>query len=199
MEMQMDFVRKLPTPIEIKEQYPVDDSIRKMKEERDEEIAKIFSGKEDKFVLIIGPCSADNEDSVCEYMSRLAEVAEKVKDKIFMIPRCYTGKPRTVGIGYKGMLHQPDPDKPEDMLAGIIAIRDISTRRTSSPCSSGISSFRKRAICHRTSMIWWTFRASRPCSCVTSRSRKRAICHRTSLIWWTFRASRHRRNISIMC
>ena len=128
MEMQMDFVRKLPTPIEIKEQYPVDDSIRKMKEERDEEIAKIFSGKEDKFVLIIGPCSADNEDSVCEYMSRLAEVAEKVKDKIFMIPRCYTGKPRTVGIGYKGMLHQPDPDKPEDMLAGIIAIRDMHAR-----------------------------------------------------------------------
>ena len=106
MEMEMDFIRKLPTPQEIKEQFPVDAEITRMKEDRDEEIAKIFSGNEDKFVLIIGPCSADNEDSVCEYMSRLAEVKEHVKDRLFIIPRCYTGKPRTVGVGYKGMVHQ---------------------------------------------------------------------------------------------
>ncbi|MBR2547039.1 MAG: 3-deoxy-7-phosphoheptulonate synthase [Eubacterium sp.] len=128
MEMEMDFIRKLPTPQEIKEQFPVDAEITRVKEERDEEIAKIFSDNEDKFILIIGPCSADNEDSVCEYMSRLAEVSEHVKDRLFIIPRCYTGKPRTVGVGYKGMVHQPDPDKPEDMLAGLIAIRGMHTR-----------------------------------------------------------------------
>lgn len=128
MEMEMDFLRKLPTPQEIKAEYPVTAEITRKKEERDEEIAKIFSGKEDKFVLIIGPCSADNEDSVCEYMSMLAETAEHVKDRLFIIPRCYTGKPRTVGVGYKGMVHQPDPEKPEDMLAGLIAIRNMHIR-----------------------------------------------------------------------
>jgi len=128
MEMQMEFYRKLPTPLEIKEEYPVSDEIRKIKEARDEEIARIFRGEENKLLLIIGPCSADNEDSVADYMNRLAEVQEKVKDQIFMIPRCYTGKPRTIGVGYKGMLHQPDPDKPEDMLQGLIAIREMHAR-----------------------------------------------------------------------
>ncbi|SES02729.1 3-deoxy-7-phosphoheptulonate synthase [Lachnobacterium bovis] len=128
MEMQMNFIRKLPTPKELKEQYPLDNKIKELKEARDNEIFDIFSGKNDKFLLIIGPCSADNEDAVLEYMTRLAKVQEKVKDKIFIIPRVYTNKPRTIGVGYKGMLHQPDPEKDEDMLKGIIAIRQMHTR-----------------------------------------------------------------------
>ena len=128
MEMQMNFIRKLPTPKELKEQYPLEDKIKQLKEARDIEIFDIFSGKNDKFILIIGPCSADNEDAVLDYMTRLAKVQEKVKDKIFMIPRVYTNKPRTIGVGYKGMLHQPDPEKAEDMLKGIIAIRQMHTR-----------------------------------------------------------------------
>lgn len=128
MEMQMQFIRKLPIPAELKKQFPLTPEIKALKEARDEEIGRIFKGQEDKFLLIIGPCSADNEDAVLEYMTRLARVREKVKDKIFIIPRVYTNKPRTIGIGYKGMLHQPDPDKKEDMLAGIIAIREMHTR-----------------------------------------------------------------------
>ncbi|SFG48600.1 3-deoxy-D-arabinoheptulosonate-7-phosphate synthase [Lachnospiraceae bacterium C7] len=128
MEMQMNFIRKLPTPKELKEQYPIGDEIKKLKEDRDNELFDIFSGKSDKFILIIGPCSADNEDAVLDYMTRLAAVQDKVKDKIFMVPRVYTNKPRTIGVGYKGMLHQPDPEKDEDMLKGIIAIRDMHTR-----------------------------------------------------------------------
>ena len=123
MEMQMEFIRKLPNPQDLKEEFPVTDDIRRAKEERDREIADILTGKSDKFLLIIGPCSADREDAVLDYMNRLAKVQEKVKDKLFFIPRVYTNKPRTKGIGYKGMLHQPDPEKEEDMLAGIIAIR----------------------------------------------------------------------------
>ena len=128
MEMQMEFVRKLPTPQELKEEFPVTEEIKKIKEERDAEIADIFSGKNDKFLLIIGPCSADNEEAVVDYMHRLADVYEKVKDKIFIIPRVYTNKPRTKGTGYKGMLHQPDPEGHEDMLEGLVAIRQMHTR-----------------------------------------------------------------------
>jgi len=128
MEMQMEFVRKLPTPQELKEQFPLSDEIKKVKEARDKEIAEIFEGRSDKFLMIIGPCSADNEEAVVDYMHRLAEVQEKIKDKIFIIPRVYTNKPRTKGTGYKGMLHQPDPEGHEDMLAGIIAIREMHTR-----------------------------------------------------------------------
>lgn len=127
MEMQMEFIRKLPVPKELKERYPLDESLKKLKEERDQEIADIFTGKNKKFILIIGPCSADREDAVMDYMYRLAKVNEQVKDKIFIIPRVYTNKPRTKGVGYKGMLHQPDPEKEEDMLAGIIAIRQMHT------------------------------------------------------------------------
>ena len=126
-EMPMEFSRRLPTPLELKQQFPLEDSIVELKDKRDAEIADIFTGKSDKFVLIIGPCYADREDAVLDYMNRLAEVQEKVKDKIFMIPRVYTNKPRTVGLGYKGMLHQPDPTKAEDMLEGIIAIRKLHT------------------------------------------------------------------------
>lgn len=126
--MNMEFIRKLPIPQEIKKEFPISEEVRTMKAEKDKEIADIFTGKSDKFLLIIGPCSADREDAVMDYISRLARVQEKVKDKIFIIPRIYTNKPRTTGQGYKGMIHQPDPTKAEDMLEGIIAIRKLHTR-----------------------------------------------------------------------
>lgn len=138
MEMQMEFIRKLPGPQELKEEFPLTEEIRKTKETRDQEIADILTGKSDKFLLIIGPCSADREDAVLEYMTRLAKVQEKVRDRLFFVPRVYTNKPRTKGIGYKGMLHQPNPEKEEDMLAGIIAIRELHTavaRETGFTCA----------------------------------------------------------------
>lgn len=128
MEMQMEFIRKLPSPQELKEQFPINKEIEKIKDERDLAIKDIFEGKDDRFLLIIGPCSADNEEAVLDYLTRLAKVYEKVKEKIFIIPRVYTNKPRTKGVGYKGMLHQPDPEGDEDLLAGIIAIREMHTR-----------------------------------------------------------------------
>jgi 3-deoxy-7-phosphoheptulonate synthase len=127
MEMQMKHVQELPTPEKLKEQFPITKEIQEIKEKRDNEIKDIFTGKNDRFLLIIGPCSADREDAVLDYMSKLEKLQEKVKDKIFMIPRVYTNKPRTKGIGYKGMLHQPDLNKKEDMLAGIISIRQLHT------------------------------------------------------------------------
>ena len=128
MEMEMEFLRKLPTPQELKEQFPVSAQIIATKAKRDEEIRDIFEGKSDKLILVIGPCSADHEDAVIDYISRLRKVQEKVEDKIFIIPRIYTNKPRTIGVGYKGMLHQPDPEKESDMLKGIIAIRQLHKR-----------------------------------------------------------------------
>lgn len=128
MEMMMEFVRKLPTPQELKAEYPTGADIQAVKEKRDKEIADVFTGKSDKFLLLIGPCSADNEEAVLVYMDRLASVQEKVADRLLIIPRAYTNKPRTLGKGYKGMLHQPDPEKAEDMLAGIIAIREMHAR-----------------------------------------------------------------------
>lgn len=124
----MHFFRKLPIPQEIKKQFPLSEAAAARKAQRDAEIADIFTGKSDKMVLIIGPCSADREDAVMEYLSRLAVLQEEVKDKIFFIPRIYTNKPRTNGTGYKGMVHQPDPTKAEDMLAGLISIRKLHTR-----------------------------------------------------------------------
>ncbi|MGN0665025.1 MAG: 3-deoxy-7-phosphoheptulonate synthase [Huintestinicola sp.] len=124
----MEFKRKLPVPKDIKEQFPLSEKLINIKKQRDMEIADVFTGKSDKFLLIIGPCSADREDSVLDYVSRLAPVQEKVKDKIIIIPRIYTNKPRTTGQGYKGMVHQPDPTKNEDMLEGLIAIRKLHTR-----------------------------------------------------------------------
>ncbi len=126
--MNMQFIRKLPIPKEIKEQFPLSENLKRIKAERDEQIAKVFTGESDKLILIIGPCSADREDAVLEYTSRLAGLQEKVKDKIIIIPRIYTNKPRTTGEGYKGMVHQPDPNKDEDMLEGLIAIRELHTR-----------------------------------------------------------------------
>ena len=126
--MSFEFVRKLPTPQEIKEQYPVPEKLVALKENRDKQIADVFTGKSDKFLLIIGPCSADNEDAVLDYVSRLAKVQEKVADKLIIIPRIYTNKPRTTGQGHKGMLHQPDPEKKPDMLNGLLAIRHMHIR-----------------------------------------------------------------------
>ena len=126
--MSMKFNTTLPSPTELKEEYPLSEKLAELKKKRDQEIRDIFTGKSDKFAVIIGPCSADNEDSVCEYVNRLAKVNEKVKDKLMIIPRIYTNKPRTTGEGYKGMLHQPDPDKAPDLLAGIIAIRKMHIR-----------------------------------------------------------------------
>lgn len=126
--MSMQFKRKLPVPMEVKEQYPISKNDQKIKEERDAEIKRIFTGESDKFLLIIGPCSADYSDSVLEYIERLRKIYDEVKDKIFIVPRIYTNKPRTTGAGYKGMLHQPDPNKNPDMLSGIIAIRNLHLR-----------------------------------------------------------------------
>lgn len=126
--MNMDFIRKLPIPKEVKEQFPVPEEAAKLREKRINEINDVFTGKSDKMVLVIGPCSADREDAVMDYIQRLVKVQEKVKDKLLIIPRIYTNKPRTTGQGYKGMVHQPDPSKAEDMLEGIIAIRRLHTR-----------------------------------------------------------------------
>nr|WP_288641065.1 3-deoxy-7-phosphoheptulonate synthase [uncultured Anaerobutyricum sp.] len=128
MDMDMKFFRKLPVPKELKEQFPADERIVKIKQERDSEIRRIFEGKSDKLLLIIGPCSADREDAVLDYLTRLSKVQEKVKDKIMIIPRVYTNKPRTTGGGYKGLVHQPDPEKKPDMLQGIIAVRELHQR-----------------------------------------------------------------------
>lgn len=126
--MGMRINAELPLPADLKAEYPLSDKIIKIKEKRDAEIRDIFTGKSDKFIVIVGPCSADNEDAVCEYVNRLARVNEKVSDRLMIIPRIYTNKPRTTGEGYKGMLHQPDPDKAPDLLAGIIAIRKMHIR-----------------------------------------------------------------------
>lgn len=125
MDMDMKFFRKLPVPKDLKEQFPADERIVKIKQERNPEIRRIFEGKSDKLLLIIGPCSADREDAVLDYVTRLSKVQEKVKDKIMIIPRIYTNKPRTTGGGYKGLVHQPDPEKKPDMLQGIIAVREL--------------------------------------------------------------------------
>ncbi len=121
----MEFLRKLPIPKDIKAQYPLSESCAAIKAARDAEIASIFRGEDDTFILVIGPCSADRPEPVMEYIERLKLLQEKVADKIFIIPRIYTNKPRTTGDGYKGMLHQPDPSAEEDMLKGIVAIRQL--------------------------------------------------------------------------
>lgn len=126
--MNMMFKRKLPIPQEIKGMYPVTEELAKIKKERDDQIKAVFDGRSSKFLLVIGPCSADSEDPVLEYVDRLRKVQDKVADKIIIIPRIYTNKPRTIGDGYKGMLHQPDPTKGSDLLKGIIAIREIHMR-----------------------------------------------------------------------
>lgn len=123
--MQMNFHRKLPIPQEVKKEYPLTERMEQVKAARDEAIRAVFDGSSDKFLLVIGPCSADHREPVLEYISRLRRVQEKVADKIIIIPRIYTNKPRTTGQGYKGMLHQPDPEEKPDMYKGIVAIREL--------------------------------------------------------------------------
>lgn len=126
--MGFEYVSKLPTPDEIRAQFPLAPALAAEKARKDEEIKDVFTGKSSKFLVIIGPCSADREDSVCEYVSRLAKVQDKVKDKLILIPRIYTNKPRTTGDGYKGLLHQPNPEKKPDLHEGLIAIRKLHMR-----------------------------------------------------------------------
>lgn len=126
--MNMNFLRKLPIPKDIKLQFPLSETMAMAKEKRDAEIKAIISGKSEKFLLIIGPCSADDKDAVLDYISRLRRVEDAVAEKILIIPRIYTNKPRTTGAGYKGMLHQPAPNENPDMLKGIIAIRELHMR-----------------------------------------------------------------------
>ena len=123
--MSFSYLKKLPTPSEIKEQYPLPQTLAALKKERDQMISDVITGKDSRFLVIIGPCSADNEDAVLDYVSRLAPVAEKVKDRLIIIPRIYTNKPRTTGEGYKGIASQPDPEKKPDMLAGLTAMRSM--------------------------------------------------------------------------
>ena len=123
--MQMTFHRKLPIPQEVKEEFPLTEHMKQVKAARDEAINAVFDGSSDKFILIVGPCSADHSEPVLEYISRLRKVQEQVSDKIIIIPRIYTNKPRTTGQGYKGMLHQPDPEAKPDMYTGIVSIRQL--------------------------------------------------------------------------
>ena len=126
--MGFTFLKKLPTPNEIRTQYPIDAAIQELKAKRDQEIRDVFTGKSDKFLAIIGPCSADNEDAVCDYLLRLRKVQDKIADKVLIIPRVYTNKPRTTGEGYKGIASQPDPEKAPNMVEGLIAMRKMHIR-----------------------------------------------------------------------
>lgn len=126
--MGFDFIKKLPTPEEIRKQLPFPSKLVAIKEKRDQEIKDVITGKSNKFLVIVGPCSADNEDSVCDYINRLAQINDKVNDKLVLIPRIYTNKPRTTGEGYKGIVHQPDPGKKPDFLQGLIAMRKMHIR-----------------------------------------------------------------------
>ena len=126
--MSMKINNELPLPIELKKEYPISSKLSEIKKIRDREIREVFTGQTDKFIVIVGPCSADNENAVCEYVRKLAAINEKVSDKLVLIPRIYTNKPRTTGEGYKGMLHQPEPDKAPDLLSGIVAIRKMHIR-----------------------------------------------------------------------
>lgn len=126
--MGMIWNRKVPEPLEIKSLYPVSEEVKNIKSARDKEIKSVFTGESDKFLLIIGPCSADKDEPVMEYVHKLADIQEKVKDKILIVPRIYTNKPRTTGEGYKGMIHQPDPSKNEDIFHGVIKVRQLHMR-----------------------------------------------------------------------
>ena len=129
--MSFTFIRQLPSPDEVKALEPMSEEMKQIKNGRDRLIRDVITGKSDKFLVIVGPCSADNEDAVCEYSNRLAKVQEKVADRLVLVPRIYTNKPRTTGEGYKGMLHQPDPEAKPDILAGILAIRHMHIRSIS--------------------------------------------------------------------
>jgi len=129
--MNIQRIKQIPTPEQIVEEIPFPMHLKAIKQKRDEDIKRVFEGKDDRFILVIGPCSADSEDSVCDYIGRLAKVQEKVKDRIIIIPRIYTNKPRTTGEGYKGMVHQPDPSKDTDLFEGVKAIRRLHIKALS--------------------------------------------------------------------
>ena len=129
--MNFEYIRSIPKAEEIVAQWPLPPELENLKRARDQEIQNIITGKDDRFLLIIGPCSADNEDAVCDYVSRLRSVQDETRDKLVIVPRIYTNKPRTTGLGYKGILHQPDPEKAPDMVSGIVAIRKIHLRALS--------------------------------------------------------------------
>ncbi len=126
--MSFKFIKEVISPEDLARLYPMPAKDVLLKQERDRQIKEVFTGASDKFLVIIGPCSADNEDAVCDYISRLAKVQEKVADKLIIIPRIYTNKPRTTGEGYKGIVHQPDPEKEPDLLEGLIAMRKMHLR-----------------------------------------------------------------------
>ena len=126
--MSFTYLRELPSPSEIKENYPLSKELTALKKERDKSISDVITGKDNRFLVIIGPCSADNEDAVCDYVSRLTQISEDVKEQLIIIPRVYTNKPRTTGEGYKGIASQPDPEKKPDMVAGLIAMRNMHIR-----------------------------------------------------------------------
>lgn len=126
--MSFTFLNQLPTPDEIKRDYPLSPELKELKKQRDAMISNVITGKDSRFLVIIGPCSADNEDSVCDYVSRLTKIQEDVKDQLIIIPRVYTNKPRTTGEGYKGIASQPDPEKAPDMVEGLIAMRKMHIR-----------------------------------------------------------------------
>lgn len=126
--MSFQYLKKMPTPEEVKQLLPLPEKYAVLKKERDAVIRDIITGKDDRFLVIIGPCSADNEDAVCDYVSRLTVVQEKVADRVFIVPRVYTNKPRTTGSGYKGIASQPDPTKAPDMVEGLIAMRKMHIR-----------------------------------------------------------------------
>ncbi len=129
--MSFSIRRQLPTPEEIRQELPLPAGLAQAKAHRDAQIRQVFTGESDKFLVIIGPCSADNEDSVCDYINRLASLEDKVADKLILIPRIYTNKPRTTGEGYKGIVHQPDPVKKPDLLSGLMAMRKMHIRAMS--------------------------------------------------------------------
>lgn len=148
--MSFEFIKKLPTPAEIRKELPLPAELARIKEERDAEIRDVLTGKSNKFLVIIGPCSADNEDSVCDYVNRLARVNEKVKDKLILVPRIYTNKPRTTGEGYKGITSQPDPEKKPDFLAGLMAMRKC----TSAPSKRPVSLPQMKCYTRRTGVMY---------------------------------------------
>lgn len=147
--MSFTFLNQLPSPAEIKEKYPLSDELKALKKQRDAMISDVITGKDDRFLVVIGPCSADNEDSVCDYVSRLTKIQEDVAEKLIIIPRIYTNKPRTTGEGYKGIASQPDPEKAPDMVEGLIAMRKCTSaplKKVGSPVQTKCSTRKTGAM-----------------------------------------------------
>lgn len=148
--MSFKFVRELPTPAVVKEMHPVPPEVAEIKKERDHMIAGVLTGRDDRFLVIIGPCSADREDAVCEYVSRLTAIQEAVRDRVIIIPRIYTNKPRTTGEGYKGIVSQPNPEQAPNMLAGLMAMRKMHIRAIK---ESGLTAADEMLYCENWSFV----------------------------------------------